>query len=326
MEPLHSKHNAKQLPATAAQQHNRAAYLQDNRNKNTALSSAQPVQLTKEKTAKGTVGSAVALGLTGALVGSYLPVVGTFAGGLIGAAIGGIGGYLYSKPKLYKNRQPGDYKSELKKFRLYQKENTQALTAYNRGTIIKYSSSRSRAFVELLHQGKVLYTYDENNQLAIGSDVGDLKHAIVAENKRVKAAGHAQVLLSKQQDSKGAYEYHAEKLERFSRLYEETKDQAKILLKRNGHDLEKIRKEEGEEAFDIVSSYNTAVEQINYHREQMKVYEKDIDQEIIISKGNPVKLDNSSGHYHPGKETKDEAFEGWRNAGFKNLQWQSKKV
>lgn len=295
--------------------------LQDNRPQSVA-------QLSRKKTAKETIGGGIGLGVTGALIGSYFPVVGTVAGGLTGLALGIVGGYFHSRPKIYPNMHKKDYQNELRTYELYREENQESQSEYVRGTIIKYSSSKSRKFTNLLHQGQVLYTYDENSQLSIGSNAGPIKHAIVAGGKNVKAAGMAIQIKSREEDNYGAYHATAEKVEKLQKNIEKFEAPAKKIMKRLKVEsindaLDSTELKEGEH--EILSSYYQSQCQLEYYLKEMRslsLLEKKAPQ---VSKNNKVQLDNNSGHYHPDKSTKDEAFEGWQDAGFNNLTWKTFK-
>ena len=304
-----------------------------------ALNQNQPThrttaQLTKTKTAVGTTAGAVALGTAGAAggaaLGSAVPVVGSVAGGIIGGALGaGIGtliGYFLSKPKLYENNQADHYWDELRQYSAYKREFAGADTAYDRGTIIRYSSGTSEAFNALLHEGKVLYTYDKDSQLSIGSNAGPIKHAIVAGNKEVKAAGMAVVKLTEAQASKGEFDAVTAKVAHWTGVLAECEEAARAIIRRfEGRDLrlgEIAEQLEGDEQ-ETVYTYKTCCDQLDHWRPEMARL-GDLDHEdIVASKDSHVQLDNESGHYHPGPKTKAEAFEGWNAAGYRNLTWKS---
>lgn len=279
------------------------------------------VQLEKNKQIGYTLGGGVGLGLTGAAIGSAIPGIGTLTGGLIGLAAGAIGGYLYSKPKSYSNREAKDYNEELEKLREYQYAYRKAKDDYTKGTVVKYSKGNERKFIGMLTSGNVLYTYDVNSQLSIGSGISVMKHSIVSGNKNIKAAGWAKPQATKAQGNQQMYSYYTQKLEHFNKVKKQYKPQALSILSKLGIELDKVDSIENESQREIVSSYKTAVEQAEYATEQLVKLEHQERQAPGVTKRSPIQLDNESGHYHPGTDTKGEAFEGWKAAGFTSLIW-----
>jgi hypothetical protein len=321
LKPGQKEKNKTAAPVQRAAAGNLSVVLKDNRPESVA-------QLTRKKTAKETIGGGIGLGITGAIIGSYLPVVGTIAGGLTGLAIGVVGGYFHSQPKIYPNMHKKDYKDEVEKYEFYREANKESKSAYTRGTIIKYSTSNSKRFTNLLHQGQVLYAYDKNSQLSIGSNAGPIKHAIVAGGESVKAAGMAVQIKSKAEDVYGAYHATAETVKKLQETIEEFEAPALKIVKRlkvdsinDALDSKELKDNDHE----ILSSYYQSQKRLEYYLEEMRklsLLERKAPQ---VSKNNQVQLDNNSGHYHPDKSTKDEAFEGWSDAGFKNLTWKTFK-
>ncbi|VVD66799.1 hypothetical protein PAQ31011_00388 [Pandoraea aquatica] len=286
------------------------------------------IQKTKLKNTVGTLGGATALGLAGAAIGSVVPVIGTAIGGAVGAVVGGIGGYLASKPTIYENSQKANYANELATFHAFQLQLQQqqaAVSAYASGTIITYSTATSAAFNALLHEGNVLYTYDKNSVLRIGSNAGPIKHAIVAGNESVKAAGHAHVRRSQANINYGNAVDYQEKIVRFTALRDQHQVAALAVSGRYPDmSLEDVARQPdvtGQEKADV-QAYRTGLEQIEEWSGQLAELDADR-QPLAVSKANEVMLDNESGHYHPGKSSKDEAFEGWHNAGYPNTSWTS---
>lgn len=279
------------------------------------------VQLEKKKRLKYTVGGGIGLGVVGAGIGSIVPGVGTLAGGLIGALVGGIGGYLYSKPKIYTNMHKGEYQNELLALKEHQHQFRNSDSEYQRGTIIKYSKSKEKKFLGLLGQGNVLYTYDENSELSIGSGVGPMKHAIVAGNKNVKAAGWAKPRQSKEQSNEQEYQYYVGKLEFFEQQKKETEAKALLILQKHQVSLNDYGTISNDSEKEIVGQYKTAVEHLELYGPKAKELLLVDRAKPGVSKNSPIELNNESGHYHPGNDTKGEAFEGWKSAGFTNLTW-----
>ncbi len=288
-------------------------------------------QLTKKKNIGGTLAGATALGAYGgSVLGSAIPVIGTVGGGIIGGIVGaGIGaliGYFLSKPKLYKNNQAAHYEDEIAQYTLFKEQHADAASAYDRGSIIKYSPRTSNAFNTLLHMGKVLYVYDKNSQLSIGSNSGSIKHAIVGEGKQVKAAGMAVVNYSDAQVNKGEYDTTAAKITHWSRVLEGVQEQAQRIIE--GFDDSSITLQDMADSLsgqqrEAFFTYKTCLDQLEYWRPEMERLQALDHEDIVASKNNNVQLDNESGHYHPGPKTKSEAYEGWNTAGYHNLTWKS---
>lgn len=314
-------------PRNTEKQNTAGIFLRDNRTaaKAAQLKPASPVvQLAKKNRTAHTLGGSVGLGITGAIVGSYVPVVGTLLGGVAGLVAGAIGGYWYSGPKTYGNLQKKEYQQELRVLEEYRNLYRNATNDYTKGTIVKYSGTNEQKFLGMLAHGGVLYTYDVNNQLSIGSGVSAMKHAIVAGNKNVKAAGWAKPQASKTQSSQQMYEYYIQKIEHYSKLLEESKGPGLSVMKKYGFErpgqLDSIPKE-NESDRDLLAEYKIATEQLQYATEQAEIYRLHDREQAGVTKRTPIQLDNESGHYHPGADSKDEAFEGWKAAGFHNLSW-----
>ncbi|HEU4718264.1 MAG TPA: hypothetical protein VFU15_10535, partial [Bacteroidia bacterium] len=226
----------------------------------------QPVQLARNKRIRGTVGGALGLGVTGALIGSVVPGIGTTLGGLVGLGVGALLGYGLSGPTIYPNLHRNEYQNELRDYRRYQRERQGARRAYEQGTIIRYSNSNSRAFTRLLHQGQVLYTYDVSNQLAIGSNAGPIKHAIVAGDQDVKAAGMANVILPTQgQQVTSEYEQAAARVEHLNLLREEFEERAKEIIKRRNVQRHTVDNIPNEKEKDIVREYFQTMSQLEHY-------------------------------------------------------------
>jgi hypothetical protein len=324
------------VPAQLQMANNRAVQLQDNRGQSVIQrmqaeatqkkinQESYPVaQLARNKTARETIGGGIGLGITGAIIGSQVPVVGTVIGGLTGLTIGLVGGYWHSRPKIYPNLQNKDYQNELRIYKDYKKENEDSQSAYTRGTIIKYSRSNDRKFTKLLHMGQVLYTYDENSQLSIGSNAGPIKHAIVSGNKKVKAAGMAFVSFSQAQNNFGAYQDTFEKSEKARSLKDKVEQKALKIMRRLKVQTagEALTKELNEVDREIVDNYFQSQNQLEHYLGELRKLSRLERKEPVVSKNNTVQIDNNSGHYHPENKSKDEALEGWHDAGFKNLRW-----
>lgn len=327
-------------------QRNSAQYLTDNRSQSAAIlrkavhqhgdsvqrvaiTPAPVVQRARRKQAAAALGGGAVLGTIGAVAGSLLlPGLGTYGGavlgGAIGSVIGGIGGYLASKPKIYTNQQKGDYANELNTLREYQKANRNADNDYQKGTIVKYSRANDRKFVGLLQHGGVLYTYDVNNRLSIGSGQSVMKHALVAKNKDVKAAGWAKPQYTKAHENEKIYQEVLLKLEFFTKEKREKKKPAlRIMQKYNMAGFHEIDKIETEHEREIVQDYQTALGQLEYSAAQAEKLERSQRDSTGITKNSRIQLDNDSGHYAPGAGIKAEALEAWRNAGFTNLVWKN---
>jgi hypothetical protein len=302
--------------------------------KETTSVNATTKQLTKTKTVAGTLGGTVALGAAGiyggAALGSVVPVIGTIAGGavggLVGAGIGALLSYFLSKPKLYKNNQADHYNDELAQYQAYREQHAHADSAYDQGTIIRYSGQNSAAFNALLHMGKVLYIYDESSQLAIGSNAGPIKHAIVAQDQKVKAAGMAVVNYSEAQVNKGEYDSTAAKIVHWQGVLDTVQDAAQLIIQRFAEEhlsLQEMAERLGGDERETIQTYRTCLDQLEHWGPELEHLGELEHEDIVASKNNNVRLDNESGHYHPGPKTKDEAFEGWNDAGYRNLTWNS---
>jgi hypothetical protein len=289
------------------------------------MQTAGIIQREKKKRIKYTTGGALGLGVIGAGIGSVVPGIGTLTGGLVGMVVGGIGGYLYSKPKIYRNIHTDEYKNELSALEVHQKEFRKSKNIYQKGTIVKYSKSNQEKFLQLLGLGNVLYTYDRNNQLSIGSGIGPMKHAIVAGNESVKAAGWAKPQQSQAQKTQQDYENLSEKLKFFSMQEMQTRDKALLILEKRKVKLNDYGNLKNEGEKEIVGQYKTAKEHLEYYGPMVEKLLNSKREKTGVTKATLIALDNESGHYQPGTETKDEAFEGWRNAGFTNLSWKSWK-
>jgi hypothetical protein len=313
----------------------RSAFLNDNRaktvlvkNEETAIQHKVPGINTTQLSRKQQRLAAASSGAKGALVGSVggylIPGLGAIGGGLIGGLYGAYRGYSNYRPTLLSNLQKKDYQNELRVFQDYQLENKNAETEYQQGTIIKYTSSNSNRFTALLHQGQVLYTYDQNSQLKIGSNVGGIKHAIVAKDKDVKAAGMADVEPTRAQYNKGEY-IKAKRLAGNAELTINKLEQKvkKIMLKLDAKSTyEAAQKANGNE-LEIINDYVNALDVLKLYTKEMNHFSKLKQEDLVVSKRNKVNLDNKSGHYHPDKDSKDEAFEAWNDAGFNNLSWKT---
>ena len=282
------------------------------------------VQLVRKKEVHYATGGALGLGLTGAIIGSVVPGIGTGVGALVGATVGAIGGYLFSGSRIYKNLQAHNYQSELITVQGYQDAWQDAKREYEQGTIIRYKSNNSARFTELLHQGAVLYTVDENNQLSIGSGVGVMKHVIVSGNAKVKAAGWARPQYTKGQVNYNKYQSIKAKIRMFEKVKRDNEVKAKKLLSGIGNDFER-RFELEDDDQDVVNDYKAALDQLEHSENELQQFVQVNKAQMERSKNIAIQLDNDSGHYHPGRSTGYEAFEAWQAAGFKNLTWKSVK-
>lgn len=306
-----------------------------------------PAQFNKNKksTMASYLGGAVG-SIAGALLGPSIPIIGPYlghvGGGIIGGVLGFATGYNSSskskttkkkgkaKTKLYPNLNINDYEDEYNKFSNFKKTNIKGKRLEERGTIIKYSEGTSDLFLKLLHNSKgVLYTVDYTGQLSIGSPVDDMKHAIVAENKKIKAAGWAFVDYNQKEKNKFNYDNYSDKIKKNLSHLNKIKGQVRNILFKYNTNIEDVsykifyKEITKSSEIDLIRKYQGILGNLENQKSELEQIPKNEMEYSMISKKNKIIINNSSGHYHPSSDTREIALQTWKNAGFTNLKWQT---
>ncbi len=236
--------------------------------------------------------------VAGGILGSMFPVVGTS----IGATAGGLIGSWLGAPPTYSNAHKDQYQSELTKYQEFQKLRVNAKNAYESGEIVEYSTSTANKIQEILEIGKAIYVYTVDGKLRVSGHHDPIKHAILAGNKDVYAAGTASAI--------------GTETKRFEQIQLAIKDR--------------------DQAIENMSGLRSGSSQREVFQQQVVQYQKELEElgvskdakfddyaEIpkLSKKNTLLNIDEDSGHYHPGYSSGHKAVEAWRKAGYTNVVW-----
>lgn len=220
-----------------------------------------------------------------------------FASAAIGGLWGGISGF-YSGYNIYQNGHSSQYEDELKSYRAWLSTRDEGLSDYQSGKIIEDPDKIDG----MLHEGQVMYIYDVDEHLKVSGNHGPIKHAILAKNKDVYAAGTS-TLQNPQRD----------KIED-AIGWAHTRDEN---LQNIINDGEKPRYR------GWVDKSIKEITALGFTQDiQMKDLTRMFDEFVIHKNNSILSVTEDSGHYHPGYESGHAALEAWRKIGYPNIKWE----
>ncbi|UGQ46276.1 hypothetical protein [Massilia endophytica] len=245
---------------------------------------------------------ALQYGMLGATMGSRAGVYGALAGGAIGAAYGYLSGT--SAPPTFSNHHKDQYQSELSVYEGWRSRLPDGLSAYQSGAFYRYSSSTAAVIHSMLCEGKLMYTYDTEDQLKVSGNHGNIKHALLAGGQDVYAAGTVDL-------------DHPEKNRLVTAI-----DAAKMRVENEGNMIglrDELQREqfqaEVQKAQGILLSMgfrpDVGLDDLVGRYNNLAVRKADAHLEVT----------EDSGHYSPSYDSGHKAVEAWRNAGYKKISW-----
>lgn len=249
---------------------------------------------------------ALQYGMLGATIGARAGVYGALAGGAIGAGYGYLTGE--TAAPTFANRKKDTYQSELNVYRGWQAHLAQnahaGASAYQSGQFYTYDAGNAAIIHGMLCEGKLMYTYDTENRLRVSGNHGLIKHALLAENRDVYAAGTVNLnhpgrdRLVAAIDEAGARDLNEDNLRGLkegpqTELFRRRAADARGRLAELGHDPESSVR-------DLTAAYeNLAVAKADAH----------------------LDVTEDSGHYSPGYDSGHKAVEAWHDAGYRHITW-----
>lgn len=246
---------------------------------------------------------ALQYGMLGGLAGARAGVYGALAGAAIGAGYG----YLTADPAAptsFANHQKAGYDNELAIYHGWLATVPQAASAYNSGQFYTYTSANASIIHDMLCKGKLMYTYDTGNRLRVSGNHANIKHALLAENRNVYAAGT--VDLDNPQKNQLAMAITEAK----TRVENEENMQG---LK-DGAQKEEFRFIADEAKKKLVSLGYAASASVD---SLVGLYEN-----VAVQKADAhLMVTEDSGHYSPTYDSGHKAVEAWRNAGYNRISW-----
>lgn len=242
---------------------------------------------------------AITYGMLGATIGARAGIYGAAIGGALGTAYGYATGY-----STYSNHQQANYQSELNTYQQWLAHRPLGASAYNSGQIFTYHSGNEDIIHSMLCEGKVMYTYDIGNQLRVSGNHGAIKHAIVAGNKDVYAAGTVD-LNDPVKNNLGEAISQANTRDENLRNVDEVRDQnQKETFGRYAQEAEQALLQLGFERDVLVSELVNRYENTE-----------------VLKTNAQLDVTEDSGHYSPSYDSGHKALEAWRNAGYKKINW-----
>lgn len=242
---------------------------------------------------------ALALGAVGATIGARAGWVGAAVGGVIGATVGYATGY-----SSYTNHQKANYQSELTTYQSWLERRPEGASAYNSGQIFSYNSGTAAIIHSMLSEGKVMYTYDIGNQLRVSGNHDAIKHAIVANNKDVYAAGTVDV-------NDPAKNRLAEAI---SHAKSRDENQGNMVGLRDRGQLDMfggyVREAEG-----ALGGLGFAPDIL------VSALIQQYENTPLLKATAQLDVTEDSGHYSPSYDSGHKAVEAWKGAGYSKINW-----
>jgi hypothetical protein len=242
---------------------------------------------------------ALEMGVLGATIGAHAGVYGAAVGGALGAAYGYATGY-----STYTNHQKGNYQSELATYQSWLERRPEGASAYNSGQIFSYNSGTAAIIHSMLSEGKVMYTYDIGNQLRVSGNHDAIKHAIVAHNKDVYAAGTVDV----NDPTKNRL------AEAISHAKWRDENQGNMVGLR---DLDQVEMFGG-----YVREAEVALGGLGFAAD---ILVSDLIQQYentpLLKATAQLDVTEDSGHYSPSYDSGHKAVEAWKGAGYSKINW-----
>ncbi len=237
----------------------------------------------------------------GALIGSRAGVFGFLAGTALGATYGYLSGY-----SSYTNMHKIDYQSEKSAYNEWRQQQAEGQDAYESGDMYTYGPDTEHVIHSMICKAMVMYTYDINNRLRVSGNHDAIKHALLAEDKDVYAAGTASVV-----------DEHKQKLEEgigwaFTRAsIEENMKGMKSDSAQMEDFIEQLAKARAELSA-LGYDANISVSELNQQHQDTP----------MLKANTKLSVDENSGHYHPQYDSGHKALEAWGNAGYKRIIWE----
>lgn len=216
----------------------------------------------------------------------------------IGGLWGGVSGF-YSGYDIYHNSHSDQYAEELQTYRDWLEQREEGLSDYQSGNFFE-DADRIHG---MLQEGKVMYIYDVDEHLKVSGNHDPIKHAILADNKDVYAAGTS----SLQNDQKDKIE------EAIGWVH--TRDE------NLGNIAETGDKEGGYRQW--VTKSQEEILKAGYEQDVSMQYLVDMFNNIVIEKSDcTLSVTDDSGHYHLGYASGHAALEAWKKIGYSNINWE----
>jgi hypothetical protein len=242
---------------------------------------------------------ALVMGAVGATIGARAGWIGAAVGGAIGATYGYASGY-----SSFSNHQKSNYESELSTYRNWLQHRPDGASAYQSGQIFSYNSGTDAIIHSMLCEGKVMYTYDTGNQLRVSGNHDAIKHAIVAKNKDVYAAGTVD-LNDPTKNRLAEAISHAKSRDEYQGNMVGLRDRGQVEM--FGGYVREAEVALGNLGFapDILVS------------ELISRYENT----PVLKANAQLEVTEDSGHYSPSYDSGHKALEAWKGAGYSKINW-----